>query len=150
MDSLGRVDDANRVTPHLTIANISFVREHSTAQFDHVVTVCQTDVSEYVEAEYHYFNIADGPHNAYGGDSSYELFEEAADRLSDLLADDETVLVHCHMGQSRSIGVAAASLCGLDDYTFQEALSTIEASHPQVHLGDTIREHARRYVGESS
>ncbi len=96
----------------LYVAGIRASREADKSHLDRVITVCQESVSDNIssEQEYNFFCMSDGPSNYYGGDSSYEMFEEAATVLFESLNNDESVLIHCHMGQSRSVSVATAAL----------------------------------------
>jgi len=67
------------------------------------------------------------PHNAYGDDSSYELFGEPADRLSDF-----------------SPTTRRSSITAIWDRGIKSPFQR------PPYLGDTIRDYARRYVSELS
>jgi len=92
--------------------------------------------------------MADGPHNAYGGDSSYSTFKQAANALYEALQTDETILIHCHAGQSRSVSVSVAALARLRDISFEEALEIISDNRPQANPGEHLEKHARTYIEE--
>lgn len=108
----------NEINNNLWVSDIQGAREQSTGRFDCVITVCQDEISDNVGCEYHHFNMNDGEGTEYGGDDSFELFETASDTLLNALNKNKTVLIHCHMGQSRSVSVAVAALAVHEDITF--------------------------------
>lgn len=132
----------------LHVTDITTVREAATSQFDRVITVCQESVEDNISdsIDYHHFCMADGPHNTYGGDHSYDLFAEAADTLYEALATGECVLIHCHMGQSRSVSVAVAALGRLLDISRTNAYSIVERYRPQAHPDTLLMGHASTYI----
>jgi len=139
----------NEITTQLWITDISGVREQDTSRFDRVITVCQDEVSDNVGCEYEHFNMADGPHNTgYGGEFSYDLFADAADAVYDALAGGETVLVHCHVGQNRSVAVSAAALVRFNSLSHIEALTLIQESRPIANPTETFRDHLQQYASE--
>lgn len=138
--------EMNQITENLWIGDIQDVWEGDTSQFDRVITVCQDEVSDNVGCRYNFFNMSDGPHNGYGGDSSYEMFHEAAITLLGALSYGEEVLIHCHMGQSRSVSVAAAALAIIEEMTYQRAFELIETGRPQAHPDPHLRSHAEDFI----
>lgn len=132
------------------IADIQSAREGSTGRFETIVTTCQDEISDNVsdDTEYHHFCMSDGEIEGYGGDSSYEMFEEAVDTVLDA---ERPVLVHCHMGQSRSGGVVTATLATENGVSFYDMLSTLIDMRPQLrHMDTNLREHGEQYVEEHS
>lgn len=140
---------ASRITDQLYVGDIQDAREAPTDRFDRVVTVCQDEVSDNVGCAYNWFNMSDGPENSYGGDSSYELFAEAADCVLASLDDGETVLVHCHMGQSRSVAVAAAALAVFKQAYAERGFEWVRQGRGQTHPDHSLRLHAIRYADEN-
>lgn len=140
----------NEIINQLWITNISGVRERDTSEFDRVITTCQDEVSDNVGCEYDYFDMADGPHSKdfYGGDDSYGIFEEAADTAHQALVDGETILVHCHAGQNRSVSVSAAALARYKDLSYTEALNLIKEHRPIADPTETYHSHIQRYIEE--
>lgn len=134
----------------LWIGGIRSVREEPTNQFDTIVTVCQDRVDDNVSSvqTYHYFCMSDGPDNEYGGDYSYELFSDAADTVRSALESGETVLVHCHVGRSRSVSVSMAALGAMLDIPRHEAYDIIERYRPQAHPDTLLAGHASTYIEE--
>lgn len=133
----------NEITNQLWIGDIDDVQSGNTSRFDHVVGVCQDTASENVGCRYSHFNMADGDESGHvPGDSSYELFEQAADTVLTSIAAGNTVLVHCHRGQSRSAMICAAVLAVTEDLPFLEARRRIKDSHPS----DGVIDHARQYI----
>lgn len=139
----------DEISDNLWISGIKAVREESTDRFDRVVTVCQDEVSDNVGCNYHHFNMADGPDNSYGGDSSYELFHEAALTVLGSLSYGEEILVHCHMGQSRSVSVSIAALAVHNDWTFDETYDLVLKRRPQIHPDRRLVAHAKKFIEES-
>lgn len=136
----------DQITENLWIGDIQDVREGDTSHFDRVITVCQDEVSENVGCNYHFFNMSDGPHGGYGGDHSYDLFHEAAIFALASLVYGEDILVHCHMGQSRSVSVACAALAVTEGMSYNEAFNLIETNRPQAHPDPHLREHAEKFI----
>lgn len=133
----------------LWISDIQAVQEESTGHFDRVVTVCQDDVSDNVGCRYNHFSMADGPACGYGGDCSYELFHEAALTVLGSIAYGETVLVHCHMGQSRSVSVSIAALAAYHGWDYRSTYDMVEKYHPQIYPDSLLVEHAKKFIDES-
>lgn len=138
----------NEVSDGVWVSDIIGVREEPTNQFESIITVCQDSVEDNVSAEqeYHFFCMADGPHNAYGGDSSYELFEEAVDAVLDAA---EPLVVHCHMGQSRSVSVVTAAIAVRDGMSFSEAFGQVRRYRPQADPDRLLVSHAQQYISEN-
>lgn len=133
----------------LHITNITEAIQEPTSHLDRVITVCQDSIEDNVSDDqtYSYYCMSDGPTNAYGGDHSYEMFEEAADELYEALRSGEEVLIHCHAGQSRSVSVATAVLGRLLDMNRSEAIDLIHHYRITHHYPDRLlMEHASEYI----
>jgi hypothetical protein len=120
---------------------------------DHIVTVCQDDISENVgsNTDYSFYCMSDGPDNAYGGDSSFGLFASATDDVIASLLDGQTVLVHCHMGRSRSVSVASAAVATINNCLFRTALDSVkDARNVHSDPDELLIEHGQRYVETSA
>lgn len=139
----------NQITENLWIGDIQDAREGDTSRFDRVVTICQDDVWDNVESSctYHHFPLADGtPVGHNPGEDDYEMFETAVDVIVSAIEDGETVFVHCHAGQSRSVMACTAALAALEDKSFDEAFWKVRGARGQVHPSDELRLFATRYV----
>ena len=132
----------------LYISGIRSACEDETNHLDRVITVCQDNIEDNVsdEQEYNYFCMSDGPHNAYGGDHSYETFSRAANVLFRALDQRESVLIHCHMGQSRSVSVAVAALGRLLDQSRTDTYDLVQHYRPQAHPDQLLMGHASTYI----
>jgi protein-tyrosine phosphatase len=132
----------------LYISGIQSACEDATNHLDRVITVCQDSIEDNVSSQqsYDFFCMADGPHNAYGGECSYELFRRAANVLFMALEDGESVLIHCHQGASRSVSVAVASLGRLLDIPRHEAYDLVQHYRPQAHPDQLLMGHASTYI----
>lgn len=140
----------NQVHPQLWIANITAARTSDMGSFDAIVTTCQDSIEDHIPegTAYHFFEMADGPHCGYGGRSDYEYFEYAARTILHHLDDGDNVLVHCHMGQSRSASTSIAALAVLESTDYHEMYSRVEDSRPQIHPDGLLEDHAMRFIEE--
>ena len=102
-----------------------------------VVTICQTENHMTDEQ----FPIDDGPHE-------YDTFAGAVDASIEAFEAGETVFVHCHAGQSRSVCASAAALAVTRGESIGEALDTIRAERT-VFPSPYLMRSARRYVDEA-
>jgi atypical dual specificity phosphatase len=142
-------DGMNQVHDQLYIANITAAREEPTPDdVDAVISVCQDEISDNIGRRYHHFNMSDGPQNGYGGDHSYEMFEEAALTILAYLEREGTVLVHCHAGQSRSASTSIAALGVLEGVDYHEMYDRVEEHRPQIHPDSLLEQHAQQFIGE--
>ena len=139
----------DNVYENVWIGDIQDVREGDTSRFDRVITVCQDSVEDNVGCSYEWYNMADGPHNVYGGDSSYEIFHEAGISLLGSVTYGEEVLIHCHMGQSRSASVAIAVI-GVFVGSYEEAYNIVEGARPQIHVEPLLQQHAKKFIDDSN
>lgn len=137
----------------LFVAGIQEAAERSTDDLDQVMTVCQDSIADTVpdDVTYIWYKMSDGPHNPYGGDCSYETFVAAADDVWRALSNDESVLVHCHKGQSRSVSVAAAALARLLGLRREQAVELVRRYRITDHYPDSLLiEHADTYIDQKS
>jgi len=136
----------------LHITNITEARTMEKTGFDRVITTCQDSIEDNVSDDiwYSHYCMSDGRpevEEQYGGSCEYELFAEAAQELYGALAEGETVLIHCHAGQSRSVSVAVAALGQLLDLNRSEALDLVHYYRPSFHYPDmTLMDHASDYI----
>jgi len=140
----------NAITDQLYIGDISDVREQSDDQFDRIITVCQDAIIDNVgkDTAYEYYCMSDGPNNEYGGNPSYLLFQQATDSLVDALERGETVLIHCHMGQSRSVSVSIAALASMRGMRVAGVTEIIVEARPQANPDDHLWRHVKRYLNK--
>lgn len=144
---------ATQIIGGLYIGDIQDVREGDTSQFDRVVGVCQDDCSDNVGCEYSHYCLSDGPYDIRGhnpGEYSYEMVADAIDEVVAARLRRETVLVHCHAGQSRSGAVAIAALATLENMTWDEAFNHAREKHPMINPGRELVSDAKKYVHEHS
>lgn len=131
------------------VGDIDDVREGDTSQFDVVVGVCQDNCSDNVACPYHHFKLADGPNDIRGqnpGQYSYELLSDAIDRVVKERIQRQTVLVHCHVGCSRSPTVAIAAMAVVEGMSWDEAFERATDQRPIINPGPTLMTHGQRYV----
>lgn len=136
----------------LHITNITQAFQMEKTIFDRVITVCQDSIEDNVSSEttYSHYCMSDGRpevEEQYGGSCEYELFEEATEELYSALTEEETVLIHCHQGTSRSVSVATAALGRLLEEPRSEALGLIHYYRPRNSYPDSLlMEHSNRYI----
>jgi len=138
----------DQVGQQLWIANITAARTHGMDGFDAVVTVCQDSIEDHIpdDVEYHFFEMADGPHCGYGGRHDYEYFEHAARTILLHLEAGDTVLVHCHQGVSRSASTSIAALASHEDVGYHEMYGRVKDNRPQIGPDNLLIEHAKRFI----
>lgn len=131
------------------VGDIQDVREGSTDQFDRVIGVCQDDCSDNVGCPYEHFNLSDGPYDIRGrGEYSYELLSEAIDAAVRARIQRETILIHCHAGQSRSATVAIATMVVVNGMSWDEAYNRATDARPIINPGPELVSDGQRYVHE--
>lgn len=132
------------------IKSIDRARSEPMDEYDSVITVCQDSIEDHIpeNVDYHFFNMADGPDSGdgYGGRYDYTIFEESAETLLDKLKNGESVMIHCHMGQSRSVAVSIAALAVHTNESYHEVYTIIEDDRPQIHPNELLKEHAIRFI----
>jgi len=142
--------EINDITDTLSVSDIDAVRETSTEDFDHVVTVCQDSVEDNVGCEYSHFEMADGPQavGKYGGSHKYSLFEEAVDTVIASIRNNERTLVQCHHGQSRSVAVCIAALAVSETLSYSTARNRVRDARPIANPDRLLVRHAKQYIHE--
>ena len=159
----------NEIADGLWVSDIDSAREDDTSRFDRVVTVCQDMVRDNISERqaYEHYPLCDGPEpeerwggsvsdssltrdqNGVKGVASYELFLLAANSVYYAWRHrGETVLVHCHHGQSRSVAVVAAVVGRWRGYDAFEALDVVSASRPQADPGHVMFDYLERYLDQ--
>lgn len=136
---------------NLYIGDIQDVREGDTSKFDRVIGVCQDDCSENVGCEYEHFCLSDGPYDIRGhnpGEYSAEMVHNAIDAVVAARIKRETVLVHCHAGQSRSAAVAIAAMAVIEGMTWNEAFNRAKEQRPIINPGPELVNDAKAYIRE--
>lgn len=134
----------NRIHPDLWISDLETVRSTS-FEADQVVSVCQDSVAENVGCSYQHFNMADGEEDEWGGNNDYELFADAVNDVISAVENGDDVVVHCHMGRSRSAAVCIAALGALDSVPYSEAYRLVNNAR-RIDPDPLLVEHANRYL----
>lgn len=141
---------ATQIYGGLYVGDIQDVDSGDTSMFDRVISVCQDDRSDNVSCEYSHYCLADGPdqqgHNP--GEYSYELLSQAIGEVISARIQRETVLVHCHMGRSRSATVAIAALAVLQGMSWDDAFEHAKNQRSIIDPGEQLIEDGKRYVTE--
>lgn len=134
----------------LWVGRLHEIRVESTQRFDRVVSVCQDTAYDNVGCPYDHFDLADGEdtNERYGGSYDYESFREAMSHVERLLRDGESIALHCHAGQSRSVSVAMGALGRILDLRPDEAFGQVKEYRTQAQPDQLLYEHASRYIDE--
>lgn len=140
----------DQITDNIWISDIQSVRQESMSDkgIDAVITVCQDDVRDNIGCPYYYFNMADGEIDFYGGSCGYTIFKNAADQLYNLITSGETVLIHCHMGQSRSPSVAIAAIGKAENMSYEDAERFVANKRPMIEPNEHLEKLAKEYIAD--
>lgn len=121
----------DRVSESLWVSGINPVYSDTGTvvdKFDVVVSVCQDGLRDERKVDTINCAIAEtaNQQDRIGGEKRYEVFAEAASRVNQRLDAGRDVLLHCHAGVNRSIGVASAVIAHQQDIAVSEAISHIQ------------------------
>lgn len=119
-----------QITPLLSIGNANDGRTHG-SDFNHVVSLAAVS-----DTTTHAHPINDGDHD-------YTEFEHATDAVCTALNNNDTVLVHCNAGLSRSVSVAIAALVVANDWTYDDAYDACRSGfiYPAPELLDSAKQY---------
>lgn len=127
--------------------------ESSDTEYDAVITVCQDGIENHVsdDTEYTHKSMADSVNPNVEGSHQYPKFAVSANKLYNHLKNGDSVLIHCHAGQSRSVSVSAAALGRLLEKPRNKALNIIHRDRrtfqdPSKFLID----HTDKYIKENT
>lgn len=130
----------------------------SEREYDRILSVCQDTRRENVPSDvpYEHSPLADDAESEanWGGTTDYETFSEAVDWVRNNYEprfNDETMLVHCHMGRNRSVAVVAAAIATDNSpyVSVEDAIEAIKVNRPIANPNKLMRAHAKRYVMEN-
>lgn len=125
-----------RITPNLYIGNQYTPQQHSD-KFDVIVTLAPEEYPESTDT----YLLTDGEHE-------YSTFESAVETVLDAVQSEQTTLVHCQAGHSRSVSVAATVLAIVETIPIESALHQCEATGVQPH--PQLLQSARTYITENT
>jgi len=122
----------SEIREDLYISDLASVDNESLEEhnINRVITMCKDDVGDQINCSHEQYGINDHRHD-------YSVFEAAVDAIQQAWKNNETVLVHCHAGQSRSPSVSAVALSMDEEITIEQAYGKIKAKreiHPSPHL----------------
>lgn len=101
-------------------------------EFDAVVSLA--DENKFTTDKY---LLTDGDHN-------YEKFSSAVDTIREHIREDNTVLVHCRAGISRSVSAAIAAYVCETDVSFDIAFDECTAGH--TYPDNRLLDSAKQYI----
>lgn len=120
-----------KVTSTLYIGDATDGQRHGD-DFDRVVSLAAL-----TETTTHGHALRDGEH-------PYGDFVAAVESVRDGLANEETVLVHCHAGMSRSVAVTIAAYVCENDVSFEDAFESCRCGF--TNPAPELIESAHRYI----
>ena len=139
----------HEITPQVTIASLNDIETES-IDSDVCISVCQERADDNVSVPYEQFPLSDGPHSQYlGGECSYWLFSEAADCVADIIDAGDSVCVHCHRGQSRSVAVVMAAFTTGHGWDYETAREAVYQAHPDPSPSPTLEAFATTYAASN-
>lgn len=138
----------DEICPQLWLTDIRTVMTEDISEHDHVITVCEEDVSDLVEPNNYQFELlpATGKAGPPPTDHTFKEFNQAVDTVVQHLSDGDSIVTHCHSGTSRSVAVAAAALARYDDIEFESALKTIQCKRPTADPSERYLNYAKRHL----
>jgi len=116
-----------RIIENISIGSANDSRRHG-EQFDRVVSLAsptQATTDEHL--------IQDGEHD-------YSEFVAAVQKIGEALEKNQSILVHCNAGLSRSVSATIAALVLYKDWEYEKAYQTCKSGfiHPAPELQDSI------------
>lgn len=76
-----------------------------------------------------------------------EAVETVISAIQQRESDDESVVVFCNAGQSRSACVLATALASVYETGLDEQIDAVESAHDPTSIREPLREHAKEYLG---
>lgn len=138
----------DEVIPDLWISDIDTVRETS-VEADHVVTVCQDNVADNIGCAYSHYELADGEPDGYGGRNDYALWVAAVEDVIDSYVRGKSVLVHCHVGRSRSASVCIAVVALLRRLRYEDAYAVVQdARSIEINPDPLLTSHVQQFLSD--
>lgn len=122
-----------KILSNLYIGDATDGQRHG-GDFDRVVSLAAL-----TDATTHGHALRDGEH-------PYEDFVSAVESVRDGLSGDETVLVHCHAGMSRSVAVTIAAYVCEEDVSFEDAYESCRCGF--TNPAPELIESAHRYIND--
>ncbi|MFB9806465.1 dual specificity protein phosphatase family protein [Haladaptatus pallidirubidus] len=114
--------------------------EYHCQQFESVVSAS----SEKHPLTTHHHPLVDGSGN------EWSAFESAVDTVRTLYRKDDTLLVHCKAGISRSSTLIATALAAEENKTFHDALAAVQGARPHAIPNPSLHELAVVYLAVKS
>lgn len=124
-------------TCNLYLGNASAAESDSHDQeFEHVLSATRDEFPRTT----HHCPLIDGP------DNEWASFKRAVDTARTLYRSNESVLIHCNAGISRSSTLIATTLAVEDDRPFREALAAVQEARPHAMPHPALHELAVVYL----
>lgn len=137
----------NRISKYIYLGNSYDARTKSILEESNITAILnvagdlfQSDMGKV----YSHMGLTDGP-----GNDKIDMLA-AIDKLGELLDAGHTVLVHCHMGVSRSPTIVAAYIARNDKISLDTALDYIKRCRPIVDPHHALTDLAKEILDDHS
>lgn len=136
----------DEICSQLWLTDIRTVMTKDVSKYDHVITVCEEDISDLVDCNNYQFELRTATSTATSTEQTYRKFSEAVDTVVQHLSEGDTILTHCHSGTSRSVAVSAAAIAKYRMIEFETALELIQEQRPDADPSELYRSYGRQYL----
>lgn len=92
------------------------------------------------------FDVTTYHEHLYDGSNDYQVFEKVMDDVIDIVENNETVLIHCNAGISRSAAVITTLVSYYTGKRFEEALKIVEDAKNDVNPHPELRKLGKEYL----
>lgn len=142
----------NEIREDLYITSIDGVKEALPEKINCTYCVSQQRISKekanQLDSEYRFHPFKSGAIGRNGHEGSYERFCNVVESIINKIQDGETVLVHCHAGESRSAAIVIACVGHLSDIGYEEAKSRVSQER-DINPVTRFRYYCKRYLEEA-
>jgi len=123
----------SEITPNIFLSGIDYTREHlCDKKITHIVNISTTKNNPHPDITTLFINIPDGGGSSIDGKTIEEYFPQTYAFIQNAIDAGGKVLVHCHMGISRSATIVIAYLMKALNKHFVEVLAMVKTKRPIV------------------
>jgi len=131
------------ISPNIGVADQKAVaRPLAPPQYDTIVSVGYDDKPPTTSSTGDEFWFPDGDHD-------YSVFKSAVDYVIKQINTENSVLVHCRSGRSRSTAIVITTLAITENLSLDEAFNRVKNKHPLTDPATPIRDSMERYTDDT-